>query len=126
VELAGTPNLKFRLECRSVRQGQVSFRPHTNELPRSYEYSADPLNCVVWKKQRNGELRVTLVEIYPSKERILGSAATRDYPASLFARSRGPDYPTSIFPSSNTPWGPAAVTAAKNDDMVLPPTAAKP
>jgi hypothetical protein len=117
VELTGTPGMKFKLECRSFRAGHISFRPHYNELPQSYEYSSDPLACVVWKKQHNGILQITLVEVYPTKERILGSAATRDYPAALFARSRGPDYPTSMYPSSNTPWGPAAVVPATNDDL---------
>ena len=123
VELTGSPGMKFKLECRSLRQGGISFRPHYNELPQSYEYSGDPLSCVAWKKQHHGQLQVTLVEIYPSKERILGVAATTDYPASIFARSPGPGYPTSLFPSSGTSWNKAAVAAARQDDLVLPPAA---
>jgi hypothetical protein len=126
VELTGTPGMKFRLQCRSMRPGYISYRPHYNKLPQSYEYSADPLACVVWKKEHNGELQVTLVEIYPSKERILGTAATQDaqdYPISIFARSRGPASPTSMYPRSNTPWGPAAVVRATKDDLILAPSA---
>lgn len=123
VELTGSPGMKFKLECRSLHQGSISFRPHYNELPQSYEYSSDPLSCVAWKKQHFGQLRVTLVEIYPSKERILGVAATANYPASIFARSPGPGYPTSLFPSSGTAWNKAAVAAARQDDLVLPPRA---
>lgn len=126
VELTGTPGMKFKLECRSMRAGYISFRPHYNKLPQSYEYSADPLACAVWKKEHNGELQITLVEVYPSKERILGTAGTQDdqdYPISIFARSRGPAYPTSMYPSSNTPWGPAAVVPATNDDLMLAPSA---
>jgi hypothetical protein len=126
VELTGTPGMKFKLECRSLRAWGISFRPHYNELPQSYEYSADPLACSVWKKEHNGELQITLVEVYPTKERILGTAATIDdqeYPISLFARSRGPAYPTSMYPSSNTPWGPAAVVRATDDNLMLGPSA---
>jgi len=122
VELAGTPGLKFKLECRTVRDGRFSFRPHYNRLPQTYEYPGDPIACVVWKKQRNGVLEIRLVEVYPSEERIIGQAATQDYPASIFARSRGPDYPTSIFARSNVPWGPAAVVPATHDNLVLPPS----
>lgn len=123
VELTGTPGLKFKLECRTLREGHVSFRPHYNKLPKTYEYSGDPLACVVWKKQHHGELQISLVEIHPSKERTIGRAATQDYPASIFARSRAPDYPTSIFARSNSPWGPAAVVNATHDNFVLPPSA---
>jgi len=123
VELSGTPGLKFKLECRTVHDGIVSFRPHFNELPRTYEYPGDPIACVVWKKRHKGELRITLVEVYPTRERVIGSAATKDYPASIFARSRGPDEPTTIFPRSSRPWGPEAVVTATNDDLVLPPSA---
>ena len=126
VELTGTPGMKFKLECRSLRAWGISFRPHYNKLPQSYEYSADPLACSVWKKEHNGELQITLVEVYPSKERILGTAASIDdqeYPISIFARSRGPAYPTSMYPSSNTPWGPAAVVRATDDNLMLGPSA---
>jgi hypothetical protein len=123
VELTGTPGMKFKLECRSFHDGQISFRPHYNKLPQSYEYSADPLACVVWKKQHYGELQISLVEILPTKERVIGSAATQDDPASLFARSRGPGYPTSLFAHSDTPWDKGAVVPATNDDMELPPSA---
>lgn len=126
VELTGTPGMKFKLECRSLRAWGISFRPHYNRLPQSYEYSADPLACSVWKKQHSGALQITLVEVYPSKERILGTAATIDdeeYPISIFARSRGPAYPTSMYPSSNTPWGPAAVVRATDDNLILGPSA---
>lgn len=122
VELTGTTGMKFKLECRSLRAWGISFRPHYNKLPQNYEYSADPLACSVWKKEHNGELQITLVEVYPTKERILGTAAThdgQDYPVSIFARSRGPAYPTSMYPSSNTPWGPAAVVRATDDDLIL-------
>jgi hypothetical protein len=123
VELTGSPGMKFKLECRSLHEGRISFRPHYNKLPQSYEYSSDPLSCVAWKKEHHGELRVTLVEIYPSKERILGVAGTIDDPASIFARSPGPGYPTSLFPSSDTVWNKAAVAVARQDDLVLPPRA---
>ena len=123
IELTGTPGLKFKLECRTVRDGRFSFRPHFNRLPQTYEYPGDPIACVVWKKQRYGVLEIRLVEIYPPEERIIGQAATEDYPASIFARSRGPDYPTSMFPRSNSPWGPAAVVPATNNNFVLPPSA---
>jgi hypothetical protein len=126
VELTGTPGMKFKLECRSLRAWGISFRPHYNKLPQSYEYSADPLACSVWKKEHNGALQITLVEVYPSKERILGTAASIDdqeYPISIFARSRGPAYPTSMYPSSNTPWGPAAVVRATDDNLILGPSA---
>ncbi len=122
VELTGTPGLKFKLECRTVRDGRVSFRPHYNRLPKTYKFSGDPIACVVWKKQRHGVLEISLVEVYPSEERLIGRAATQDYPASIFARSRGPDYPTSIFARSNVPWGPAAVAPATHDNLVLPPS----
>lgn len=123
VELTGTPGLKFKLECRSFRGGQVSFRPHYNRLPQSYDYSGDPLACVVWKKQHYGELQISLVEILPTRERVIGTAATRDYPASIFARSRGPGYPTSVFARSDTAWDKGAVVSATNDDLELPPAA---
>ena len=122
IELAGTPGLKFKLECRTVRDGHFSFRPHYNLLPQIYEYPGDPTACVVWKKQRDGVLEISLIEVYPSEERIIGHAATQDYPASIFARSRGPDYPTSIFTRSRSPWGPAVVVPAVHDDLVLPPS----
>jgi hypothetical protein len=120
IELSGTPGLKFKLECRTVRDGRVSFRPHYNQLPQIYEYPGDPTACVVWKKQPDGVLEISLIEVYPSEERVIGHAATQDYPASIFARSRGPDYPTSIFTRSG--WGPAAVVPAVHDDLVLPPS----
>jgi len=123
IELTGTPGLKFKLECRTVRDGRFSFRPHYNRLPQIYEYPGDPIACVVWKKQRHGVLQIRLVEIYPSEERIIGHAVTQDYPASIFARSRGPDYATSIFTRSRSSWGPAAVVPATHDDLVLPPSA---
>jgi SH3-like domain-containing protein len=123
IELTGTPGLKFKLECRTVRDGRFSFRPHYNRLPQTYEYPGDPIACVVWKKQRYGVLEIGLVEIYPSEERIIGHAATEDYPASIFARSRGPDYATSIFPRSRSSWGPAAVVPATDNNFVLPPSA---
>lgn len=122
VELTGTPGMKFKLECRSFRGGQVSFRPHYNRLPQSYDYSGDPLACVAWKKQHYGELQISLVEILPTRERVIGTAATQDYPASIFARSRGPGYPTSVFARSDTAWDKGAVVSATNDDLELPPT----
>lgn len=122
VELTGTAGMKFKLECRTVRDGRFSFRPHYNQLPQIYEYPGDPIACVVWKKQRYGVLEISLIAIYPSEERIIGHAATQDYPASIFARSRGPDYPTSIFTRSRSPWGPAVVVPAVHDDLVLPPS----
>ena len=123
VELTGTPGLKFKLECRSFHGGQISFRPHYNRLPQSYEYSADPLACVVWKKQHYGTLQISLVEILPTKERVIGTVATDDYPASIFARSRGPGYPTSLFPRSNTAWEKGVVASATHDDLELEPSA---
>jgi hypothetical protein len=120
IELTGTPDMKFRLECRTLHDGEVSFRPHINRLPQSYEYSGDAVSCVAWKKQHYGMLQVTLVEIYPTKERVLGRVATREYPVSIFARSPGPGYPTSLFPSSNTPWRKAAVVLSTDDDLILP------
>ncbi len=124
VELTGTPGMKFKLECRTAApDGRLSFRPHFNRLPQTYEYPGDPIACVVWKKQRHGVLEITLVEIYSSEERILGHAARADYPASIFARSRGPDYATSIFTRSHSPWGPAAVVPATDNNFVLPSSA---
>ena len=67
VELTGTPGMKFKLECRSLRAWGISFRPHYNRLPQSYEYSADPLACCVWKKRHSGALQITLVEVYPPR-----------------------------------------------------------
>ena len=112
IELTGTPGLKFKMECRTVKaDGQVGFRPHFNRLPQTYEFSSDPLACFAWKKQHWGDLEVSLVEVYPSKERLIGHVGTRDYDCSnsILARSRGPDYPTTIFTRSETPWGPEAV-----------------
>jgi hypothetical protein len=122
VELTGTPGMKFKLECRIVKDdGNVGFRPHYNRLPMTYEYPGNPLACAAWKKQHNGELQIKLVEVYPSRERILGRASTKADPASLFARSRGPDSPTSIFSRLSSPWETAAVVSATHDDLVLPP-----
>jgi hypothetical protein len=122
VELTGTPGMKFKLECRIVKpDGHVGFRPHYNRLPMTYEYSGDPIACSAWKKQHNGELQIKLVEVYPSKERIIGRASTKDDPGALFARSRPPDSPTSIFSPLSNPWDAAAVVAATHDDLVLPP-----
>ena len=123
VELTGTPGLKFKLECRSFHGGQISFRPHYNRLPQTYDYSSDPLACVVWKKQHYGTLQIRLVEILPTKERIIGTVATKDYPASIFARSRGPGYPTSVFERSGTLWNKGVVAAATHDDLELAPKA---
>jgi hypothetical protein len=123
VELTGTPGMKFKLECRSFHGGQISFRPHYNRLPQSYEYSPDPLACVVWKKQHYGTLQIRLVEILPTKERVIGTVATKDYPASIFARSRGPGYPTSVFERSGTLWNKGVVAAATHDDLELAPRA---
>ena len=112
IELTGTPDLKFKMECRIVKaDGQVGFRPHFNRLPQTYEFSSDPLACFAWKKEHWGDLEVSLVEVYPSKERLIGHVATQDYDysTSILARSRGPDYPTTIFTRSNSPWGPEAV-----------------
>src|SRR5215468_9316898 len=40
IELTGTPNMKFKMECRIVNEdGSVSFRPHFNRLPQTYEFS---------------------------------------------------------------------------------------
>jgi len=112
IELTGTPDLKFKMECRIVKEdGSVGFRPHFNRLPQTYEFSSDPLACFAWKKEHWGDLEVSLVEVYPSKERLIGHVATQDYDysTSILARSRGPDYPTTIFTRSNAPWGPEAV-----------------
>lgn len=123
VELTGTPGMKFKLECRSFHGGQVSFRPHYNRLPQSYDYSSDPLTCVVWKKQHYGTLQMRLVEVLPTKERIIGTVAASDYPTSIFARSRGPGYPTTVFERSGTLWNKGVVAAATHDDLLLMPKA---
>jgi hypothetical protein len=112
IELTGTPGLRFKMECRIVKaDGQVGFRPHFNRLPQTYEFSSDPLACFAWKKQHWGDLEVSLVEVYPSKERLIGHVGTwgYDFSNSILVRSRGPDYPTTIFTRSETPWGPEAV-----------------
>lgn len=124
VELTGTPHLKFKMDCRIVQDGRVSFRPHFNRLPRTYEFSADPVVCFAWKKQHYGTLNLTLVEVYPSRERVIGSVETRDddFEISLVARTRGPDYPTDIFTHSDTPWGPEAVALTRTGSLYLPPS----
>ena len=125
IELTGTPDMKFKMECRIVREdGSVSFRPHFNRLPQTYEFSTDPLACFAWKKEPDGVLELTLVEVYPTKERIIGSAATQDYgyAASIVARTRGPDHPTEIFTRSGTPWGPEVVTLATRGSLYLTPS----
>jgi hypothetical protein len=122
VELTGTPDLKFKMDCRIAKaDGHVGFRPHYNRLPRTYEFSSDPLACFVWKKQHSGDLEVSLVEVYASKERIIGHVATQDYDfsTSILARSRGPDYPTTIFARSKTPWGPEAVALTTYGSLFL-------
>lgn len=126
IELTGTPNLKFKMECRIVREdGRVAFRPHFNRLPRTYEFSSDPLACFVWKRQHSGDLEVSLVAVYPSKERLVGHVAMpdRDVGTSILARSRGPEHPTEIFARSKTPWGPEAVVLTKSGSLFLPPSA---
>ena len=75
------------MECRIVKaDGQVGFRPHFNRLPQTYEFSSDPLACFAWKKEHWGDLEVSFVEVYPSKERLIGHVGTQDY-----------DYSTSIL-----------------------------
>ncbi len=126
VELTGTPDLRFKMECRIAKEdGHVGFRPHFNRLPQTYEFSSDPVACFVWKKQTFGDLEVSLVEVYPSKERLIGHVGTWDYDfsTSILARSRGPDYPTTIFARSKTPWGPEAVVMATYASLYLPPAA---
>jgi hypothetical protein len=110
VELTGTPGMKFRLRCRTLEDGHAAYRPHFNVLPRTYEYPVDSLSCVLWKKEHNGEMQIRLVALYPTKERVIGSASSQDYPAAIFARSSGP-------------WGPEVVVPAVNHDLVMPPTA---
>ena len=125
IELTGTPGLKFKMECRVVKEdGQIGFRPHFNRLPQTYEFSSDPLACFAWKKEHWGDLEVSLVEVYPSKERLIGHVGTWDYgfSTSILVRSRGPDYPTDIFTRSNTPWGPEAV-ALTSGSLFIPPSA---
>lgn len=110
VELTGTPDMKFRLKCRTWDDGHAAYRPHFNTLPQTYEYGVDTIWCVVFKKEHFGDVQMRLVALYPSpiKDRVIGTASSQDYPTSIFARSRGP-------------WGPEAVATAVDDDLVLPP-----
>ena len=115
VELTGTPDMKFRLKCRTWEDGHAAYRPHFNTLPQTYEYGVDTIWCVVFKKEHVGNVQMRLVALYPSpiKDRVIGTASSNDYPTSIFARSRGP-------------WGPEAVTVAVDDALVVPPKPATP
>jgi hypothetical protein len=108
IELTGTPRMKFMLECRIEDGGHVLVDHRFNRLPRTYEYAGDAISCVLFKKQHNGGMQITLVELYPTKQRVIGSAASRNYPTSIFARSCGP-------------WGVEAVVEARHNDLVLDP-----
>lgn len=106
IELSGTPGMKVRLECRVVDGRHVLVDHHYNKLPLTYEYPGDAISCVLFKKENKRDLQIDLVAIYPTKERLIGSASSRDYPMSIFARSKGP-------------WGEEAVVPARGGDLVL-------
>lgn len=106
IELSGTPGMKVKMECRVIDGRHVLVDHHYNKLPLTYEYSGDAISCVLFKKENKRDLQIDLVAIYPTKERLIGRANSKDYPASIFARSDGP-------------WGKEAVAPARGGDLVL-------
>lgn len=106
VQISGDPELMFKMICLVETEGRIRVDQRFNAPPRSYAYDAEALSCNVWKKRR-ANMEVTLVAVYPTRQRIIGAASPLNYPATVLARTDGS-------------WGSETVVGADGAFVRLP------